>query len=78
MIILELKLVNMRIKENIMVKRVYYIENSIAPEKVLETLKTVIPCFINREYIEMDFSEVEVIAREEDFRTVENLLSPLI
>lgn len=61
-----------------MIRKTYYIENSVALEKVLETLKTVIPCFINREYIEMDYSEIEVIAREEDFRTVENLLSSLM
>lgn len=61
-----------------MTTKTYYIQNSIALEKVLETLKTVIPCFITREYIEMDFSEVEVIARTEDFKTVENLLSPLV
>lgn len=61
-----------------MIRKTYYIENSVALEKVLETLKAVIPCFINREYIEMDYSEIEVIAREEDFRTVENLLSPLV
>jgi len=61
-----------------MITKTYYIQNSIALEKVLETLKTVIPCFITREYIEMDFSEVEVIARTEDFKTVEDLLAPLV
>jgi hypothetical protein len=61
-----------------MIRKTYYIENSVALDKVLETLKTAIPCIINREYIEMAYSEVEVIVREEDFRTVENLLSPLV
>lgn len=61
-----------------MTKKVYYIENSIALEAVLETLQNVIPCFIDREYVEMNYSEIEIIARTEDFITVEALLAPLV
>lgn len=61
-----------------MKKATYYIENSNTLSGVLEILKGVIPCFIEREYIEMDYSEVTVIARIEDWVTVENYLAPLM
>lgn len=61
-----------------MKKGTYYIENTNELEMVLEVLKEVIPCFIEREYIEMNFSEVTITARVEDFATVENYLAPLV
>ena len=61
-----------------MKKATYYIENSTTLNGVLEVLKGVIPCFIEREYIEMDYSEVTIIARIEDWVTVENYLAPLM
>lgn len=61
-----------------MTKATYFIENTNELEMVLEVLKEVIPCFIEREYVEMNFSEVTITARVEDFATVENYLAPLM
>lgn len=61
-----------------MIKKTYYIENSADLDATLEVLKDTIPCFINREYIEMNYSEVEITARVEDFCTVEMYLAPLV
>ena len=61
-----------------MIKKTYYIENSYELETALATLAAIVPCFINREYIEMNYSEIEITARQEDFRSVENLLSALV
>ena len=59
-------------------KGTFYIQNTITLDMILESLKEIIPCFINREYIEMDYSEVEIIARIEDWAFVENMLAPLV
>lgn len=61
-----------------MKKATYYIENSTVLDGVLEVLKGVIPCFVEREYIEMDYSQITITARIEDFATVENYLAPLV
>lgn len=61
-----------------MEKKVYYIENSSTLERILELLARKIPCFIEREYIEMNYSQIQIEARLEDFRTVENFLAPLV
>ena len=59
-------------------KGTFYIQNTVTLDMILESLKETIPCFINREYIEMDYSEVEIIARIEDWTFVENMLAPLV
>ena len=59
-------------------KGTFYIQNRVALDMILESIKETIPCFINREYIEMDYSEVEIIARVEDWAFVENMLAPLV
>lgn len=61
-----------------MATKTYYIENSERLNEVLELLKMAIPCIIEREYIEMNFSQIEIIARAEDLRTVEKYLAPLM
>ena len=61
-----------------MITKVYYIENSDNLEKALNVLRDSIPCFIKREFIEMNYSEVSVIARSEDFISVERILAPLV
>jgi hypothetical protein len=58
-----------------MTKKVYYIQNSVELDVSLELIKMSIPCFITREYIEMDYSEVEIIARNEDLACVERNLA---
>jgi hypothetical protein len=57
-----------------MEKRVYYKPNSADLDVIIEHIKKVIPCFITREYIEMDCSKVEIIARVEDIPTVQRLM----
>ena len=61
-----------------MTKCVFYIENSVTLDAILERIKLAVPCFINREYIEMDYSQVEIIARIEDWAFIENSLAPLV
>lgn len=57
-----------------MEKRVYYKPNSVDLDVVIEHIKSVIPCFITREYIEMNYSKVEIIARVEDVPSVQRLM----
>ena len=59
-------------------KGTFYIRNTLTLNMILENIQQAIPCFINREYIEMDYSEVEIIARIEDWAFVENMLAPLV
>lgn len=59
-------------------KGTFYIENSAELDGVLEGIKLAIPCFITREYIEMDYSEIEIIARIEDWTFIESTLAPLV
>ena len=58
-----------------MTKKIYYIQNSVELDVSLELIKMAIPCFITREYIEMNYSEIEIIARDEDFASVERNLA---
>lgn len=57
-----------------MEKRVYYKPNSVDLDVVIEHIKSAIPCFITREYIEMNYSKVEIIARVEDVPSVQRLM----
>ena len=61
-----------------MTTKVYYIENTNKLDKALITLEQKIPCFINRELIEMNYSKIEINARTEDLITVETILAPLV
>ena len=58
--------------------KTYYIENSEDLDVALELMKGIIPCFIDREYIEMNYSEVEIIAKAEHREIIENILAPLM
>lgn len=55
-----------------MEKRVYYKPNSVDLDVVVEHIKSIIPCFITREYIEMNYSKVEIIARVEDIPFIQH------
>lgn len=57
-----------------MEKRVYYKPNGVDLDVIVEHIKSVIPCFITREYIEMNYSKIEIIARVEDAPTVQRLM----
>ena len=59
-------------------KGTYYIENSAILDHILSVVKELIPCFVEREYIEMNYSQITITARAEDFVTVENYLAPLV
>ena len=61
-----------------MVEKIYYIENTNALEVALEKLSEKIPCFVTREYVEMNYSKVTIHARIEDLATVETLLALLV
>lgn len=61
-----------------MTKKVYYIENANCLEDALEFLINSIPCFVERRFIEMDYSVVTVLCRVEDLINVERILAPLV
>ena len=60
-----------------MMQKVYYIENTNLLDEALYLLTRMFPCFINRELIEMNCSEITVIARFEDMPYIEKALKPL-
>lgn len=58
--------------------KVYYIENSLALTDALNQIRDDFPVFIDREFIEQDYSQVAINAREEDFPAIEDILAPLM
>lgn len=61
-----------------MVEKIYFIENTNELEDALEYLTNAIPCFVDREFVEMNYSEITIKANEEDLATVERVLAPLV
>ena len=61
-----------------MVEKIYFIENSYDLGMALTKIQDTIPCTLNRECIEMDFSKITINARVEDLAFVENTLAPFI
>ena len=61
-----------------MAEKIYYIENTNALEVTLEKLSEKIPCFVTREYVEMNYSKITIHARVEDLATVEIILALLV
>lgn len=61
-----------------MTKKVYYIENTPELDEAVAQITDKFPCFLNRETIEMNYSIVEIVARNEDIASIENLLAPLV
>lgn len=55
-----------------------YAENTNALDEALENITNDFPCFVNRELIEMNYSEIEITAREEDVASIERILAPLV
>lgn len=55
-----------------------YAENTDALDEALENITNNFPCFINRELIEMNYSEIEIKAREEDVANIERILASLV
>jgi len=56
----------------------WYIKNTPELNDYLEEIKMNVPCFITREYVEMDYSKVSILAREEDMPHIEDTLAPLV
>ena len=61
-----------------MTEKIYYIQNSVALDEAIERLINLIPCFVDRDFIEMDYSKVVVKANNADLATVEKILAPLV
>lgn len=61
-----------------MTKKVYYIENTPELDEAVAQITDKFPCFLNRETIEMNYSIVEINARNEDIASIENILAPLV
>lgn len=56
----------------------YYIQNTPELDEVLETIRDKFISFIDRDFIEMNYSEVRITARYEDIPSIEKLLAPLV
>lgn len=54
---------------------VYFKQNSEDLDRALKFIKVAVPCFINREYIEMNYSKIEIIARVEDVAFVKRMMN---
>ena len=61
-----------------MKKLSYFIENTNELDKALTIIADKIPCFVERKYIEMNFSEVIITVRKEDACSVEVALAALV
>lgn len=55
-----------------------FVENGSGLDKVLDRIIEIFACFVEREYVEMDYSEVTITARIEDMPYIEDMLSPLV
>jgi hypothetical protein len=61
-----------------MVEKIYYINNGIELEEAIDFLQDSLPCFVEREPVEMDYSKITINARVEDLKTIEKKLAPLV
>ena len=61
-----------------MMTKTYYIQNLAELDDILDEIEETFPCFVEREYIEMDYSEVSINARDEDIASIERMLAPLM
>lgn len=61
-----------------MTNKTYYVENTNELDTALETIENNFPCFVEREFIEMNYSQIEINAREEDIASIERILAPLV
>ena len=56
----------------------YYIENCPELDEVLEEIEETFACWLEREFIEMNYSEISLLVRNEDIASVEKMLAPLM
>ena len=61
-----------------MTKKAWYIENSNELDNAIINITSTFPCFIDMEFIEMNYSKVEIEARAEDIASIEEILAPLV
>ena len=60
-----------------MIEKIYWIENTNELETALDKLDC-IPCFVDREFVEMNYSKVTINARQEDLKTVEKIFAEIV
>ena len=61
-----------------MVEKIYYVNNGAKLDEAIDFLRNLIPCFIDEELIEMDYSKVSIVTRAEDLKTVELHMADLV
>lgn len=61
-----------------MERKVFYIENTKALTDTLDKIVYDFPCWISREFIEMNYSEVGITVRAEDMSAIMDRLAPLV
>lgn len=60
-----------------MIEKIYWIENTNELDIALNKLNCV-PCFIDREFVEMNYSKITINARQEDLKTIEKIFSEIV
>ena len=61
-----------------MTEKTYYIQNSLALNTAIKNIKKTIVCYLNREFIEMDYSKITITTRTCNIAYVETVLAPLM
>lgn len=61
-----------------MIKKTWYLKNSIYLDLAIEEIAEMIPCFITREFIEMDHSKIEIHFRTNDAGFIMSEMASLI
>lgn len=61
-----------------MTTKVYYIQNTNELDNALEVISHNYPSAIHRNYIEMNYSCVEITVRTIDLISIEHILAPLV
>ena len=61
-----------------MTTKTYYIQNTSDLDVALAKISNTYPSAIQREFIEMDYSEIEITVRTIDVKSIEKLLAPLV
>ena len=61
-----------------MTTKVYYIENTNELDNALEIISHNYPSAIHRDFIEMNYSCIEITARTIDLVSIERILAPLV
>ena len=61
-----------------MVEKIYYIENSNALELAIDSIAGLFPCWIEKEFIEMNYVKITLHIRTEDLASAEDILAPLV